>query len=96
MERSLLTQSELSKLSDVLPEWKLEDNKLQRTFKFDNFIQAFGFISKVALLSESSNHHPEWDNVYSKVSIKLTTHDLGGISSLDIKLANEINAVFTM
>jgi 4a-hydroxytetrahydrobiopterin dehydratase len=60
---------------------------------FENFVEAWGFMSKVALLAETMNHHPEWSNVYGQVEIALTTHDAGGISSRDFELATRINAL---
>lgn len=72
--------------------WKEEDNKLQQTFKFKDFVEAFGFMSKVALIAEKMNHHPEWKNVYNKVEITLTTHDKGNtITEKDRKLAQAID-----
>jgi 4a-hydroxytetrahydrobiopterin dehydratase len=59
--------------------WKEEDNKLKRTFEFDNFVQAFGFMTKVAFLAEKMDHHPNWSNVYNQVVIELSTHDQGNI-----------------
>ena len=66
---------------------------LQKTFMFDTFIQAFGFMTQVALFAEKMNHHPEWINVYNRVDIILSTHDVGGLSELDIKLAQMIDRV---
>lgn len=75
--------------------WKEENNKLKRTFEFNNFIEAFGFMSKVALVAEKMNHHPEWTNVYNKVSITLSTHDAGNtVTSKDEKLAAEIDKLY--
>jgi 4a-hydroxytetrahydrobiopterin dehydratase len=72
--------------------WKEEDNKLKRTFEFSNFIEAFGFMSKVAIIAEKMNHHPNWSNVYNKVTIELTTHDQGNIvTDRDRKLAAAID-----
>lgn len=71
--------------------WTLQDGKLHRDLTFDNFVAAFGFMSQVALLAESREHHPEWFNVYNRVSIDLTTHDAGGISQHDLDLAQQIN-----
>ena len=73
--------------------WTLENEHLRRAFVFEDFAQAFGFMTKVALLAEELDHHPNWENVFNKVSISLTTHDLGGLSSLDFELAHKINAV---
>lgn len=72
--------------------WKEIDNSLQRSFKFQNFIEAFAFMTKVAFLAEKMNHHPEWKNVYNKVEITLTTHDAGNtVTEKDRKLAEQIN-----
>ncbi len=67
---------------------KTGDGKaLEKTFKFSNFVEAFGFMTRAAIHAEKLNHHPEWFNVYNKVEVKLTTHDTGGLSELDVKLA---------
>ncbi len=72
--------------------WKEENNQLTKTFIFDNFIEAFGFMTKVAFLAEKMNHHPEWTNVYNKVIIKLNTHDAGNIiTDKDYNLAKSID-----
>ena len=75
--------------------WALdEDGKaLRRQFVFDSFIQAFGFMTQVALLAQQADHHPEWSNVYNKVDIRLTTHDAKGLTQRDIKLAQAIDAL---
>jgi 4a-hydroxytetrahydrobiopterin dehydratase len=66
---------------------------ISRDFKFKNFVNAFAFVTQVALLSEKANHHPEWSNVYNRVSIRLTTHDAGGLTQKDIALARQIDAL---
>ena len=71
--------------------WKLVDNKIQREFNFKDFLSAFNFIKEIADLAESLNHHPDIFNSYNKVIISLTTHDLGGVSKKDFKLAMEID-----
>ena len=72
--------------------WKEENDKLNRTFKFKNFIEAWGFMSQVAILAEKAAHHPEWKNIYNKVEISLTTHDKGNkITDKDRNLAAKIN-----
>ncbi|HAS38983.1 MAG TPA: 4a-hydroxytetrahydrobiopterin dehydratase [Microscillaceae bacterium] len=72
--------------------WKEEDNKLKRTFEFKNFVEAFGFMSSVALLAEKMDHHPNWSNVYNKVEIELTTHDAGNtVTDKDRALAAQID-----
>jgi 4a-hydroxytetrahydrobiopterin dehydratase len=72
--------------------WQEEDNKLKRSFEFKNFNEAFGFMTRVALIAEKMDHHPWWSNVYNKVSIELTTHDAGDtVTSRDRKLAEAID-----
>jgi len=73
--------------------WALEGGKLHREFRFANFVEAFGFMTSVALVAEKMDHHPEWSNVYSTVVVDLTTHDAGGITELDLTLASAMNAV---
>ena len=91
MKPYLLENEEIQELAAKIPGWEIYPNYIKRDFKFNNFIDAFSFMTKVALICEKYNHHPNWENVYSQVDIKLTTHDLGGISSLDLTLADEIN-----
>ena len=81
--------AELNSISSA--QWRLQNAKLSADFKFDNFIQAFGFMSQVAILAEKLNHHPEWSNVYNKVSIQLITHDADAITELDLDLATGIS-----
>ncbi len=78
-----------------LPLWSHNENRdaIQRTFKFKNFSEAWGFMARVALLAEAQDHHPEWSNVYNKVHIILTTHDCDGLSERDVCLAKSIDAV---
>ena len=71
--------------------WSLKQDKLYRQFEFENFVEAFGFMSSVALLAEKMNHHPEWSNVYNRVEIFLTTHDTGGITERDFALAEQVS-----
>ena len=88
-----LTDSEIEDALAGLDGWTLENGKLNRDFKFANFIEAFGFMTSVAIEAEKMNHHPEWCNVYSKVSVRLVTHSAGGITSLDVELARKMNAL---
>jgi 4a-hydroxytetrahydrobiopterin dehydratase len=80
-------------LAAELPGWVPAEGRdaLQKTFKFKSFSEAWGFMSRVALAAEKLNHHPEWFNVYNRVDITLTTHDCGGLSELDVKLAKRID-----
>lgn len=84
-----LTDQELESALEFLPGWAISDDRLalEREFGFPGFNAAFGFMSRVALAAERSNHHPEWSNVYNRVKIRWTTHSAGGITQLDIKLA---------
>ena len=94
MKPYLLQEEELKELIVKIPNWKLIVNYIEREFNFNNFIEAFSFMTKIALICEKYNHHPNWENVYSKVIIKLNTHDLGGITNLDQTIASEINEIF--
>jgi 4a-hydroxytetrahydrobiopterin dehydratase len=81
-------QARLGKLSG----WTVNNGKLHRELQFADFVQAFGFMTRCALLAEKRDHHPEWFNVYNKVVIDLTTHDAGGISAKDFELAAAMEA----
>ncbi|MCH8551535.1 MAG: 4a-hydroxytetrahydrobiopterin dehydratase [Natronospirillum sp.] len=86
--------AELKTLNQDLAEpWQLEDDKLTKTFKFRNFIEAFGFMTKAAIWAEKHRHHPEWFNVYNTVKVQLTTHDVDGISEKDFALAQKMEKV---
>lgn len=86
-----LSQDEINSRLTAIPEWAVQDGKLHREFTFTDFVDAFGFMSRVALLAEAAGHHPEWFNVYNTVKIDLATHDVNGISQSDFDLANKIN-----
>ncbi len=88
---SLLEKKQLDYFIKKNPSWIIDNNMIKKEFNFDNFIDAFGFMIKVALLSEKMDHHPDWQNTYNKVKINLTTHDKGGITTNDIKLAESID-----
>jgi 4a-hydroxytetrahydrobiopterin dehydratase len=88
-----LTRQEIDDALARLDGWRLVEGKLHRELCFDSFVHAFGFMASVALVAESMNHHPEWRNVYDRVSIDLTTHDAGGISHKDVALAERIDAL---
>lgn len=91
--RQKLSEEEVAARLPDLQGWELIDGKLSKTFQFDSFVNAFGFMASVALAAESLNHHPEWSNVYNRVTIALTTHDIGGISDLDFTLAQRIEDI---
>ena len=89
----VLSSDDLSKLIDQEAlDWRIieDGKKIKKTFKFKSFIEAFSFMSKIAIYAEKKDHHPEWSNVYNKVEICLTTHDAGGITEKDVELINFI------
>jgi 4a-hydroxytetrahydrobiopterin dehydratase len=88
-----LSPDAIAQLPKQLPAWILKDGKLHRELRFADFSEAFGFMARVALAAEQLNHHPEWSNVWNRVVINLTTHDCGGLSSLDLALAQRIDAL---
>ena len=94
-ERKKLSKQDLASAVKTLNGWSVKKGKLHKEFKFKDFVRAFGFMSSVALIAEGMNHHPEWFNVYNKVIIDLTTHDLGGISSFDVEFAKKVNKLPT-
>lgn len=88
---TLLSPQDLEKALAELSNWSIQTQKLHRQFQFPSFVEAFGFMSSVALVAESMGHHPEWFNVYNKVTVDLTTHDAGGVTNLDVDLAKRMN-----
>jgi 4a-hydroxytetrahydrobiopterin dehydratase len=89
-DRAKLSEQEIVTRLATLKGWSIIGGKLHKEFQFKNFVQAFGFMTSVALIAESMNHHPEWFNVYNKVIIDLTTHDVGGISNFDFEFAARV------
>ena len=88
---ALIEKNQLDFFIKKNPSWTIDNKTIKKEFTFDNFVDAFGFMSKVALLSEKMDHHPNWQNTYNKVKIELTTHDKGGITINDINLAESID-----
>lgn len=90
-----LSEAERAEALDGLPDWDYNEARdaIARNFVFTDFVEAFGFITRVALLAEKADHHPEWSNVWNRVEITLTTHDAGGLSYRDIELAGGIDAL---
>ncbi len=86
-----LTEEEIRRRLKDLPSWKRRDGKLYREFRFGDFVEAFGFMSRVALVAEKMDHHPEWLNVYNRVEVSLATHDVDGISEKDFTLAQAMD-----
>ena len=90
-----LSEAQRTALAELVPEWRAAEGRdaIVRSFRFPDFSAAWGFMSRVALLAEKADHHPEWSNVYNKVEILLTTHDAGGLSRRDVALAQAIDAI---
>jgi 4a-hydroxytetrahydrobiopterin dehydratase len=82
---------ELNSAGNRQPVWSIEDGKLHTTFRFTDFVEAFAFMSAIAMVAERVNHHPEWFNVYNQVRVDLTTHDADGLTELDFQLASAMN-----
>lgn len=96
MSEKLTEEARDSVLAPLLENgWAAVDDRdaIAKTFVFANFVEAFGWMSRVALWAEKLNHHPEWDNVYKTVNVVLTTHDVGGLSALDVELATKMDAL---
>ncbi len=88
-----LSKTDIDEELKSLPGWSVVNEKLHKEFQFDSFNQAFGFMTRAAMEIEKMNHHPEWFNVYNKITIELTTHDAGGITKNDVNLAKIINSL---
>jgi len=90
-----LSAAERAGLAEALPAWKLVEGRdaITRSFRFKDFSEAWGFMARVALLAEAQDHHPEWFNVWNRVEITLSTHDAGGLSARDVRLAKAIDAI---
>lgn len=88
---ALLNDAELTTALARLDGWERKDKAIVRDLEFDDFVAAWGFMSGIALLAQAMDHHPEWSNVYNRVSIALTSHDAGGITERDVQLATAIN-----
>lgn len=88
-----LSQEEITEELKNLPGWSVVNEKLHKEIEFESFNQAFGFMTRAAMEIEKMNHHPEWFNVYNRLTIELTTHDAGGITKNDINLARILNSL---
>ena len=94
MARVKLSDQEIEGALNDLPGWEVLDGKLHKTFKFDTFAQAIGWMVSVAVYADKNDHHPEWSNVYNRVRVDLSTHDLGNaISALDVELARHMETL---
>ena len=88
-----LSELEITEELKKLEGWEIKDNKLHKEIQFESFNQAFGFMTRAAMEIEKMNHHPEWFNVYNRITIDLTTHDAGGITNNDVDLARILNSL---
>ncbi len=90
-----LSEAERADALDGLPEWDYDEARdaITRSLVFADFVEAFGFMARVAILAEKADHHPEWSNVYNRVDVLLTTHDAGGLSQRDVDMARAMDAL---
>ncbi len=88
---TLLSEQDIAACLESLPDWELDGDRIRCRYRFKDFVHAFGWMSSVALVAESLNHHPEWKNVYNGVEVELTTHDCKGLSELDFRLAEAMD-----
>ena len=88
-----LLESDIEEELKKLTGWSVKNDKLHKEFQFYNFNQAFGFMTRAAMEIEKMNHHPEWFNVYNRITVDLTTHDAGGITNNDVNLARILNSL---
>mgnify|MGYP001126223784 CR=1 FL=1 len=90
MKLSKLSEQEIDEALSTLPGWSVVNGKLHREYRFPDFVHAFGFMATAAIAIEAMNHHPEWSNVWNRVTVDLTTHDSGGITKNDVDLAAKL------
>lgn len=95
MSRTPLSEDAIKTRMGELSGWKLEGGHLMKTFEFDDFVSAFGWMSSVALVAEKLNHHPNWSNVYKTVEVELWSHDAGGLTPADFELAGHMDRLAT-
>ncbi len=93
--KNLLNAAELKDAQNLLPDWEVSGEFLFRVFLFKNFVEAFDFMTAISSTAEEMNHHPDWANVYNKVEVRLSTHDSGGVTPLDVQLASVMDSLFT-
>ena len=93
MARTKLSDAEINAALAKVAGWKVQSGKLHRDFQFGDFSEAFAFMTRCAMFAEQMNHHPEWFNVWNKVTVDLQTHDAGGITQRDFELAERMNQI---
>ncbi len=94
MASRTIAPEDLGQRLAALPGWTVQDGRLHRVFEFDSFARAFGFMAAVAIHAQEMNHHPDWANSYTRVTVDLVSHDAGGITERDLRLAAIISRVF--
>jgi len=90
---TVLDETQIADLLSEMPHWRVVDGALRRELRYENFSQAFGFMTRVALASETLGHHPDWSNSWNHVTISILHHDVGRLSSMDAKLAREVERI---
>lgn len=90
LSRERISAADAQRRVAELDGWRVENDRLRKTFVFADFVAAFGFMTRAALVAESMNHHPDWSNVWNRVEVELHTHDAGGITELDVTLARKM------
>lgn len=95
MERRILSKDEIARALADLPGWRMREGRLYREFQFPDFSAAFGFMTRAALIAEKLDHHPDWRNVYNRVTVELHTHDRGGITDFDLEFARRMSALLS-
>lgn len=93
MARTRLSEQEIAGELQKVPGWSVQGGRLHRVFQFADFSEAFGFLARAALAAEAMNHHPDWSNVWNRVTVDLHTHDAGGITQRDFELAARMSAI---
>jgi len=93
MAAQKLAAPEIEAALGKLPGWEMANGKLHREYRFADFVHAFGFMATAALAAQAMDHHPEWSNVYDRVTVDLTTHSAGGVTMKDLELAGKIEAI---
>lgn len=93
--RTALTSEAIQERMGTVPGWSLEAGTLTRQFEFPDFVRAFGFMASVAAIAQALDHHPDWTNVYNKVTIHLSTHDAGGLTARDFEMAARISELIS-
>lgn len=93
MRPQRLSESDIASAMSTVPDWTREGDSITKTFAFPDFVRAFAWMTAVAIQAEAANHHPDWRNVYQRIEVTLSTHDVGGLTELDFALAKEMDAL---